>query len=99
MELDAPPAPPSVANGVFNDIAVVGSAVAYQRRYCLRTPSWNLGPDGAASTVADRTWGPNGPASAVAGGGRSPAPLPADAYYWEPDSPVGATLGADGRRP
>jgi hypothetical protein len=28
MELDAPPASPAVADGVFNDIAVVGSAVA-----------------------------------------------------------------------
>jgi hypothetical protein len=53
-------------------------------------------PDGAVSVVADGTWGPDGAASAVAGGGRSLAPLPVDAYYWEPDSLVGSTLGAEG---
>jgi hypothetical protein len=54
------------------------------------------GPDGAASAVASETWGPNGAALAVAGGGRSPASRPADACCWEPDSPVGATLEAEG---
>jgi hypothetical protein len=46
--------------------------------------------------VPDGTWGPDGVASAVAGGGRSSAPLPADAYCWELDSLVGATLGVEG---
>jgi hypothetical protein len=42
------------------------------------------------------TWGPDGIASAVAGRGRSPTSRPADACSWEPDSPVGATLEAEG---
>jgi hypothetical protein len=54
------------------------------------------GPNGAASAVAGGTWGPDGTASAVAGGGRSPASRPANICCWEPDSPVGATLEAEG---
>jgi hypothetical protein len=123
-ELDAPPASPAVADGVFNDIAAVGSAVAVSGATTSGPPAGTWGPGGAASVVADGTWGPDGAASAVAdgtwgprdtasvvadgtwgpdgaasavaGGGRSPAPLPADAYCWEPNSPVGAALGAEG---
>jgi hypothetical protein len=54
------------------------------------------GPDGAASVVAGGTWGPDDAASAVAGGSGSPASWPADTGCWEPDSPVGATLEAEG---
>jgi hypothetical protein len=96
MELDAPPASPAVADGVFDDIAAVGSAVAVSGATASGPPAGTWGPDGAASAVADKTWGPNDAASAVAGEGRSSAPLPVDACYWEPDSPVGATLGAEG---
>jgi hypothetical protein len=96
MELDVPPASHAVANDVFDDIAVFGSAVAVSGATASGSPVGTWGPDGAASVVADGTWGPDSAASAVAGGGRSPAPLPADACCWEPDSPVGATLGAEG---
>jgi hypothetical protein len=82
MELDAPPVSLDVANGVFDDIAAVGSAVAVS--------------GATASGPPTGTWGPDGAGSAVAGGGRSSAPLPADACCWELDSPVGATLGAEG---
>jgi hypothetical protein len=54
------------------------------------------GPDGTASAVPAGTWGPDGAASTVAVGGRSPASRPADACYWGPDSPVGATLETEG---
>jgi hypothetical protein len=74
----------------------------------VATGTW--GPDGAAVAAAVGTWGPNNTASAVAGGtlgpdgatlvvagrGRSPASRPTDTCCWEPDSPVAATLEAEG---
>jgi hypothetical protein len=79
MEQDAPPASPAVADGVFDDIAAVGSAVAVNGATASGPPAGTWGPDGAASAVADGTWGLDGTASVVAGGGRSPEPLPVDA--------------------
>jgi hypothetical protein len=66
------------------------------RRCCLGSGSWYLGPDGAVAAVVVGTWGPDGAASVVAGEGRSPASRPADTCCWESDSPVGATLEAEG---
>jgi hypothetical protein len=58
-------------------------------------PDGTWGPDDTAAAAA-RTWGTGGAASAVAGGGRSPASRLADTCCWEPDSPVGVTLEAEG---
>jgi hypothetical protein len=97
MELDAPPMSPAAANSVSDDIAAVGSVVAVSGSTASGSPAGTWGPDGAASAMTDGTWGPDSVASAVAGGGRSSTPLPADACCWEPDSLVGATLGAEGK--
>jgi hypothetical protein len=56
MKLDAPPAPS--ADGVFDDIAAIGSAVAVG--------------GAAASGPPARTWEPNGVPSTEAGGSRGP---------------------------
>jgi hypothetical protein len=61
MELDAPPVTLVVSNGVFDDIAAVGSAVAVGGATASRPPARTWGPDGAASAVADGTWGPTAP--------------------------------------
>jgi hypothetical protein len=78
MELDAPPASPSMAgegavgtssasaDGVLDDIAIVEAAVA-------------VGVGAAAAGPLAGAWEPGGAVSAVAVGGGSPAPLPADA--------------------
>jgi hypothetical protein len=96
MELDAPPASLAVADGVFDNIAVVGSVVAVDGATTSGPLAGTWGPDGAALAVADETCGPDGAASAVAGRGRSPTPLLADTCCWESDPSVGATLGAEG---
>jgi hypothetical protein len=87
---------PNWSLGAQQHYPVRGSQNLGAQRRCLGSSSQNLGPDGPASAVAGETWGPDGAASAVAGGGRLPASRPADACCWEPDSPEGATLEAEG---
>jgi hypothetical protein len=84
MELDAPPASPATTDGVPDDIAIVGAAVA-------------VGAVGTSSTAADGVL--DGIAvveAAVAVGGCAAAGPPAGA--WEPGGAVSAaTAGADRR--
>jgi hypothetical protein len=104
-----PPASTAVADGVFNDIAVVGSAVAVSGATASGHPAGTWGPDGAASAAADGTWGPNdaaptaadetqgldGAASAVAYGTWGPdgAASAAADGTWGPDGTASAVAG------
>jgi hypothetical protein len=110
IESGTPPMAFAVADGIFDDVAAaVRAAVATSGAAATRPPAGAWRPGGTASAVPARTWGPDdaaavaagtwgtgGVASAVAGGGRSPAPRPADTCCWEPDSPVGVTLEVEG---
>jgi hypothetical protein len=91
MELDAPPprvtldggvgvgTSSAAADGVLDDIAIVEAAVAIDavKTSSVATTSLDVG----AATVGPPAgaWEPGGAVSAVAAGGGSPAPLPANA--------------------
>jgi hypothetical protein len=69
MELDAPLASSTVADGIFDNIAAaVGSAVGVDGAAAAGPPAGAWGPDGAASAVAAGTWGPDGATATVAVG-------------------------------
>jgi hypothetical protein len=91
MELDAPPASPSMvgvgavgtsstaADGVLNGIAVVEAAVAVGAVGTSSAAVTSLDVGVAAAEPPTRAWEPGGAVSAVAARGGSPTPLLADA--------------------
>jgi hypothetical protein len=54
------------ADGVFDDIAAVGSAIAVGGIATSGPPAGTWEPEGVASTVTSRSWGPNDATSAPA---------------------------------
>jgi hypothetical protein len=64
MELDVPPVP--TADGVFDGIVAVGSAVAVGSTAASGPPAGTWEPEGIASMVAGGSWGPNDATSAPA---------------------------------
>jgi hypothetical protein len=97
MELDACLVSPAVADGVFDDITTVRSAVAVSGATASGPPAGTWGPDRAASALADGTWGPDdiavvGSAVAVSGATASGPP----AGTWGPNS--AALVVADGTK-
>jgi hypothetical protein len=91
MELDAPPASPSMAgvgavgtssvaaDGVLDGITVVEAAVAVGTIGTSSAAATPLDVGAAAVGPPAGAWEPGGAVSAVAAGGGSPPPLPADA--------------------
>jgi hypothetical protein len=91
MELDAPLASPSMAgvgvvgtssaaaDGVLDDIAVVEAVVAVGAVGTSSTTATPLDVGATAAGPPAGAWEPSGAVSVAAAGGRSPAPLPADA--------------------
>jgi hypothetical protein len=91
MELDAPPASPSMlgvgavgpssaaADGVLDDITVVEAAVAVSAVGTSSAAVTPLDVGAAAAGPPAGAWEPGGAVSPAVAEGGSPAPLPADA--------------------